>query len=88
MRSPFLCACGCGDNVAQQGAYVPGHEKPSVARKYRAQKSAALAEIRVQKAERTKLPPHFGRGAGTPLGEEIKHGRAPYFGRGGINGIV
>lgn len=74
--------------MASAGTYVPGHEKPSVARKYREQKSAILADIRERKAEQTKLPPHFSRGAGTLVGEETKHGRIPHFGRGGMNGVI
>lgn len=76
--------------MATAGAYVAGHERPSVARKYREYKTAALAEIRAKKAAKTKLPPHFGRGADTPIGESgvTPKGQRPHFGRGGMNGVV
>lgn len=88
MRSPYLCACGCGDNVATGGAYVPGHERPSVARKYREQKAANIQAIRDAKAARTKLPPHFSRGAEPVQAEHPRPDRSKHFGRGGMNGIV
>lgn len=66
------------------GAYTPGHEKPSVAQRYRKHKAATIAAIRKQKAARVSLPPHHGRGAGQPVGEKISipTGPAPHFGRG------
>jgi len=84
LRSPYLCRCGCGDNVEQSGVFAPGHERPSVARKYREEKQERLDAIREDKAAQVQLPPHYGRGAGQPVHEEEKRpeGPIPHFGRG------
>jgi hypothetical protein len=84
MRSPYLCACGCGDNVKVSGAYVPGHESPAAAKKYQELKDHNIAAIRAAKAAKVKTPPHYGRGAGQPVGPAVPlpKGPAPNFGRG------